>query len=48
MLINEIAVPLVKIEDAKSKFRVQLKVKSDEAKVATAREKYSVYSSDAE
>ena len=48
MLIDEIAVPLVKIEDAKSKFRVQLKVKSDEAKVASARERYSVYTSDAE
>ena len=48
MLINEIAVPLVKIEDAKTKFRKQLKVKSDEAKVASARERHSVYTSDAE
>ena len=46
MLINEIAVPMVRIEDAKAKFRVQLQEQSNQAKAAYAREKYSVFSSD--
>ena len=46
MLINEIAVPMVRIEDAKVKFRVQLQEQSNQAKAAYAREKYSVFTSD--
>ena len=46
MLINEVAVPMVRIEDAKVKFRVQLQEQSNQAKAASAREKYSVFSSD--